>query len=78
MDGASDSLGSGVGLILTNSNKVVAEYVLCFLFKVMNNQSEYEALQAGLGVSRELGVESLRIFNDSQLRSLANSKLETP
>lgn len=56
---------SGVGLILTNPDGVVAEYVLHFPFKATNNQSEYEALLAGLRLSHELEVESLRVFIDS-------------
>lgn len=46
MDGASNSLGSGAGLILTNSEGVVAEYALIFPVKALNNQVDYEALLA--------------------------------
>lgn len=60
-------MGSEAKLILTNSDGVVAEHAFHFLFEVINNQSEYEALLVGLRLSRELGVESLRIFTDSQL-----------
>lgn len=65
MDGASNSLGSGAGLILTNSEGVVAKNTLCFLFKATNNQSEYEALLVGLKIIEELGVKYPRVFIDS-------------
>lgn len=43
------------------------EYVIRIGFKATNNKAEYEALLAGLRVATELGVDSLDIFNDSQL-----------
>ena len=67
VDGASNSGGSGAGLILANGDGVVAECALRFQFPATNNQAEYEALLAGLRVSRELGVTNLKAFSDSQL-----------
>ena len=67
IDGASNAQGSGAGFLLTNSDGVVTEYALRFDFKASNNQAEYEALLAGLRMTRELGVDSLRAFSDSQL-----------
>ena len=67
IDGASNAQGSGVGFLLTNSEGVVTEYALRFNFKASNNQAEYEALLAGLRVVKELGIDSLRVFSDSQL-----------
>ena len=58
---------SGVGFLLTNSKGVVIEYALRFNFKIFNNQAEYEALLASLRVVKELGIDSLRVFSDSQL-----------
>ena len=40
---------------------------LRFGFKASNNEAEYEALIAGLKLAKEIKVESLEIFNDSQL-----------
>ena len=40
---------------------------LRFGFKASNNEAEYEALIAGLELAKEMKVESLDIFNDSQL-----------
>ena len=38
-----------------------------FKFKASNNEAEYEALIAGLKLAKEMKVESLEIFSDSQL-----------
>ena len=42
-------------------------YVLKFEFKASNNEAKYEALIVGLKLSKEMKVESLEIFSDSQL-----------
>lgn len=39
MDGASNSLGSGSGLILSNLEGVAIEYALRFSFEATNNQA---------------------------------------
>ena len=67
IDGASNAQDSGAGLILTNSEGVITEYVLRFNFKASNNQAEYKALLAGLRIVKELDIDSLKIFTDSQL-----------
>ena len=36
-------------------------------FQASNNEVEYEALIAGLRVSRKLGIEDVEIFSDSRL-----------
>ena len=40
---------------------------LRFGFKASNNEAEYEALIARLKLTKEMKVESLEIFSDSQL-----------
>ena len=45
----------------------MAEYALRFSFKTSNNQAEYEALIAGLRIAKDLKVEKLRAYSDSQL-----------
>ena len=42
-------------------------WALRFKFKASNNEAEYEALIAGLKLAKEMKVESLEIFGDSQL-----------
>lgn len=67
VDSALKSQRRGVELILINSEGVVIEYALCFLFKGTNNQSEYETLLARPKLAKELEIKYLRIFTDSQL-----------
>lgn len=43
------------------------EYALQFNFKVSNNEAEYEALIIGLHLAKELGVQDIKVFTDSQL-----------
>ena len=42
-------------------------YPLRFSFQASNNEAEYEALIAGLQLAKEMKVESLEIYSDSQL-----------
>ena len=67
MDGASNEQGSRAGLILKSPEGVVAEYALRFSFRTSNNQAEYEALIARLRIAKDLKVEKLRAYSDSQL-----------
>ncbi|XP_038982200.1 uncharacterized protein LOC120110682 [Phoenix dactylifera] len=67
VDGSSSSGGSGAGLILTSPNGVVAEQALRLEFPASNNEAEYEALIAGLKLARELKVEDLKVYSNSQL-----------
>ena len=48
VDGASNQKGSGVGLILTSSEKIIVEKSLRLDFSVTNNETEYEALLEGM------------------------------
>ena len=52
-------------LISPEGHKI--HYAICFGFKASNNEAEYEALIAGLRLSRELQVRNVKIFNGSQL-----------
>ena len=52
---------------------------LRFGFKASNNEAEYEALIVGLELAKEIKVESLEIFSDSQLvvcQSTMSTKLK--
>ena len=48
VDGASNSKGSGAGIIIESSTGTVVEQRHKFEFKASNNQAEYKALIAGL------------------------------
>ena len=36
-------------------------------FKATNNETEYEALIAGLSLAKQMGAENIQVFSDSQL-----------
>ena len=59
--------GTGAGLILVNPEGVITEYALRFKFSATNNGAEYEALIAGLKTTKELEVDRLQVYSDSQL-----------
>ena len=67
MDGSSNDGGSGAGLILVSLEGHRIHSALRFRFKASNNEAEYEALIVGLELAKEMKVESLNIFGDSQL-----------
>ncbi|KAH9751207.1 Ribonuclease H [Citrus sinensis] len=67
VDGASNSKGSGGGLIVITPDKTEIGCALRFGFDATNNEAEYEALLAGLRLVQALGVKNLLIFSDSQL-----------
>ena len=49
IDGSSNTMSSGAGLILTSPDGVVAvKYALRFEFSTSNNEAKYEALVIGL------------------------------
>ena len=58
---------AGTGLILVNLEGIIVEYALCFKFSTMNNGAKYEALIAGLRIAKELEVDQLQVYSDSQL-----------
>ena len=67
VDGSSNQLGSGAGIVLEGPNGVLIEQALRFAFKASNNQAEYEALIAGMLLAKEMGAQSLLAKSDSQL-----------
>ena len=67
VDGSSNMSGTGTGLILVNPEGIIVEYALRFKFPTTNNGAEYEALIAGLRIAKELEVDRLQVYSDSQL-----------
>ncbi|CAL8135699.1 unnamed protein product [Prunus armeniaca] len=45
----------------------MAEYVICFRFRASNNEAEYEALLAGLRLTKSMGAKRLTICSNYQL-----------
>ena len=67
VDGFSNGDGRGVGLLLEGPQGEVCSYALRFDFPATNNETEYEALIAGLQLTRRLGVQRIHVRSDSQL-----------
>nr|GEY18049.1 reverse transcriptase domain-containing protein [Tanacetum cinerariifolium] len=53
--------GSGAGLILTSPEGTEFTYALRFQFTASNNETEYEALIAGLQIAAQMGVRNVHI-----------------
>jgi len=51
-DGSSNPKGVGVGIVLEGPNDILIEKSLHFAFKTSNNQAKYEAILAGLSLTR--------------------------
>ncbi|GJR76362.1 reverse transcriptase domain-containing protein [Tanacetum coccineum] len=66
-NGASNSDGSGAGLMLIDPEGKEYTYALRFELKTTNNEAEYEALLAGLQIAQEMEITKVVIFLDSQL-----------
>ena len=67
VDGASRQSGAGIGLQLTSPTKERIEQAVRLGFSASNNESEYEAMIAGLELALAMGANSLLIRSDSQL-----------
>lgn len=61
-------------MILVTLEHIEISSALRFGFKASNNEAEHEALLAGLKLAKEIGVEKLNIFSDSQLISEYHAK----
>nr|GEW58383.1 retrovirus-related Pol polyprotein LINE-1 [Tanacetum cinerariifolium] len=57
--------GSGDGLILTSLEGTKFTYALRFEFDATNNESEYEALIAGIRIAEQMGIKNLQTHVDS-------------
>ena len=67
VDGASRQSGAGIRLQLTSPTGEIIEQVVRLGFGASNNESEYEAMIAGLELALAVGADSLSIRSDSQL-----------
>lgn len=66
-DGASNSQGSGAGLVLITPEANTLEIALRFLFEATNNEAEYEAIISGLRIAADLGAKQIIVYNDSEV-----------
>ncbi|XP_016172385.1 uncharacterized protein LOC107614759 [Arachis ipaensis] len=67
VDGASNSKGSGAGILLEDKHGAQFEQSLQFTFHASNNQAEYETLIAGLRLAQTMGITYLNVKCDSLL-----------
>jgi ribonuclease HI len=64
----SKMLGSlGAGIVLTSPKGDKLQYVLQMHFHASNNVAEYEALVHGLKLAKEIGIQRILCFGDSDL-----------
>ncbi|XP_074342244.1 uncharacterized protein LOC141679723 [Apium graveolens] len=70
VDGSATAERSGAGLILFSPGGFTIQQAITFAFKSTNNQAEYEALLSGLRLAKSLGVRSLTIYSDSQIKQI--------
>ena len=74
--------GARAGVVLRNPLGDKLSYVLQIHFKATNNIAEYEALLHGLHIARDLGVQRVVCYSDSELvaqqvRGIWDTKSET-
>ena len=67
MDGASRQTGVGIGLQLKSPGGEKIEQAIRLGFYTSNNESEDEAILAGIELATALSVDKLIIRSDSQL-----------
>lgn len=67
IDGASNSSGAGIGIVLINPDGVEFTYALKFAFPITNNKSEYEALLTGFRMAAKMKVKYLQVTVDSSI-----------
>ena len=66
-DGSLKIDGGGVGVLFISPKREQLKYVFQILFKVSNNEAEYEALQHDLRLAVPLGIKRLLVYGDSLL-----------
>ena len=67
VDGASNQKGSGVGLVLISTEKVVIEKSLRLDLLATNNEAEYETLLEEMAMVQRMDGKSIKLFSDSRL-----------
>ena len=67
MDGASNSKGAGVGVVLTTPDGSIIEQSYTLGFRATNNEAEFETVIAGLKMATTLGIMELEVRCDSLL-----------
>jgi ribonuclease HI len=66
-DGSSSKEGSGAGIVLISPSKEVVSLSYKLEFETTNNIAEYEALVLGLRAAKDMAIDKLEVFGDSEL-----------
>jgi ribonuclease HI len=66
-DGASSSIGAGVGIVFRSPSQETISLSYKLEFEVTNNVAEYEALVLGLRAAKEMGIREMVVFEDAEL-----------
>ena len=66
-DGSLKLEGGGARVLFISSKGEQLKYVFQILFKVSNNEAEYEAVLHGLRLAVSLGIKRLLVYGDSLL-----------
>src|ERR1041384_5433118 len=66
-DGSKMKSGLGDGVVLTSPRGDQLHYVLQIHFAASNNVVEYEALVHGIKLAKEIGIQNIECFGDSDL-----------
>ena len=66
-DGSSNRQARGAGIVLLSPEGDAIECMVCLDFLTTNNESEYEALVAGLDLAKVAGAARVVIYCDSQV-----------
>ncbi|XP_028051257.1 uncharacterized protein LOC114255915 [Camellia sinensis] len=66
-DGASNRHGAGLGIVLISPDSLIIEQVVNLGFPASNNETEYEALLAGLKLVLRMKATEFMVYSDSQL-----------
>jgi ribonuclease HI len=69
-DGACSKEGSGAGIVFISPTQEVIPMSYKLEFDTTNNISEYEALLLGLKAAKDMGIDKLSVFGDSNSLSI--------
>ena len=67
VDGATNLMGSGVGLVLVSPEQITIEMSLKLGFSAINNEAEYEVLLEGMAMIQRMGGKAVKMFSNSRL-----------
>jgi hypothetical protein len=66
-DGASSSMGEGVGVVFVSPYQETISLSYKLEFEVTNNVEEYEALVLGIRATQEMEIREIAVFGDAEL-----------